>query len=126
MMDELTYGNYVKEDLALASEFAELIPDEAFQIENIFVAEHIITFMKYLYYSDGAAVDERKLFRYQKLLNTDEKELEEKNPNIPVSESEKEKRNPRGKWLLDTIQNVLTSQIEESAFKFIFQYKYYF
>jgi len=121
MMSELTDGIHINKDLALASEFAELIPDDAFQIENIFVAEHIITFMKYLYYSDGAAVDEYKLFRYQKLLNTDQQEMaEEENPN----QNDPKKEVPRGKWLIDTMRNIMYSQIEGTSFDFIFLYMY--
>ena len=127
MMQELTQGIHVKQDLALASEFAELIPDECFQIEDIFVAERIITFMKYLYYSEGAAVDNYKLYRYQKLLNTDQKELveqEEQDPNNPKPEGQEKKPEPRGKWLIDAIHNIMYSQIEETSYNFIFLYKY--
>ena len=70
-MKELTEGIHVKKDLGLASEFAELIPDEAFDTEDSFVNEHIETFMKYIRNSFGAAINDLKIYHYQKLLNHD-------------------------------------------------------
>ena len=68
LMKELTDGIHVKQDLALASEFAELIPDECFEIENVFNIKWLTTFINYTFNSKGAAVDENKFYRYTKLL----------------------------------------------------------